>query len=144
MRAVRAVDIGVKKDLYIALLVAWTALCLASGPARAQLPSVTGSAGLTQATNQPAGQRLIDPRAMRMQRAVLKDQDIHEVEALLKQGVDINAPIGCGTYAPLDGAVGTQNLKLLKFRCWFPPARCGRLTTLCSRSQRINLFPRMA
>ena len=46
---------------------------------------------------------------MQMQMAILKDQDIHKVEELLKQGVDINAPIGCGTYAPLDGAVRTQN-----------------------------------
>jgi hypothetical protein len=52
---------------------------------------------------------------MQMQMAILKDQDIHKVEELLKQGVDINAPIGCGTYAPVDGAVGTQNLKMLKF-----------------------------
>jgi len=77
--------------------------------------TVTGFAGLTQETNQPARPIPIDPRAMQMQMAILKDQDIHKVEELLKQGVDINAPIGCGTYAPLDGAVGTQNLKMLKF-----------------------------
>jgi hypothetical protein len=77
--------------------------------------TVTGFAGLTQETNQPARPIPIDPRAMQMQMAILKDQDIHHIEALLKQGVDINAPIGCGTYAPLDGAVGTQNLKMLKF-----------------------------
>jgi ankyrin repeat protein len=77
--------------------------------------SVAGFAGFTQETNQPARPIPIDPRAMQMQWAVLKDRDIHEVEALLKQGVDINVLIGCGTYAPLDGAVGTQNLKMLKF-----------------------------
>jgi hypothetical protein len=52
---------------------------------------------------------------MQMQMAILKDQDIHKVEELLKQGIDINAPIGCGTYSPLDGAVTTQNLEMLKF-----------------------------
>jgi hypothetical protein len=77
--------------------------------------TITGCAGLTQETNQPARPIPIDPRAMQMQMAILKDQDIHKVEELLRQGVDINAPIGCGTYAPLDGAVNTQNLKMLKF-----------------------------
>src|ERR1017187_4309205 len=77
--------------------------------------TVTGFAGLTQETNQPARPIPIDPRAMQMQMAILKDQDIHKVEELLKQGVDINAPIGCGTYAPLDGAVSTRNMKMLKF-----------------------------
>ncbi len=77
--------------------------------------TVAGLAGLTQETNPPVRPIPIDPRAMRMQWAVLKAQDIHQVLQLLKLGVDINAPIGCGTYAPLDGAVGTRNLKLLKF-----------------------------
>ena len=52
---------------------------------------------------------------MQMQMAILKDQDIQKVEELLKQGMDINAPIGCGTYSPLDGAVTTANLDMLKF-----------------------------
>jgi hypothetical protein len=77
--------------------------------------AITIFADLTQETNQPARQIPIDPRAMQMQSAILKNQDIHKVEELLKLGVDINAPIGCGTYAPLDGAVDTQNLKMLKF-----------------------------
>jgi hypothetical protein len=77
--------------------------------------TVTGFAGLTQETNQPARPIPIDPRAMQMQMAILKDQDIHKVEELLKQGVDINAPIGCGTYSSLDGAVDRVNLDMLKF-----------------------------
>jgi hypothetical protein len=77
--------------------------------------AVTGFADLAQETKQPARPIPIDWRAMQMQMAILKDQDIHKVEELLKQGVDINAPIGCGTYAPLDGAVDTRNLKMLKF-----------------------------
>lgn len=77
--------------------------------------AVTGCAGLAQESNQPAMLRPIDPLALRMQQAILKDRDIPEVQELLKQGADINAPIGCGTYAPLDGAVDTQNLKMLKF-----------------------------
>ena len=68
-----------------------------------------------QEVAKPGSQRRIDPRAMQMQMAILKDQDIQKVEELLKQGVDINAPIGCGTYAPLDGAVDTRNLKMLMF-----------------------------
>jgi hypothetical protein len=77
--------------------------------------TVTGFVGLTQETNQPARPIPIDSRAMQMQSAILKDRDIHKVEALLKLGVDINAPIGCGTFSPLDGAVGIQNLQMLKF-----------------------------
>ena len=76
---------------------------------------ITGFADLTQETNQPARPRPIDPRAMQMQMAVLKDQDLNKIAELLKQGVDINAPIGCGTYAPLDGAVDRANLNMLKF-----------------------------
>src|ERR1035437_1123459 len=53
--------------------------------------------------------------AYQMQEAVLKTQDIRKVEELLKQGVDVNAPIGCGTFSPLDGAVNTQNVDMLKF-----------------------------
>jgi hypothetical protein len=75
--------------------------------------TVAGFTGLTQETNQPARPTPIDPYAMQMQQAVLKDRDIHQVEALLKRGVDINAPIGCGTFAPLDGAVG----RVRKRRC---------------------------
>ncbi len=74
--------------------------------------------GLSQPTQEaakPATPRPIDPRAMRMQEAVLRTADVHKVEELLKQGVDINAPIGCGTYSPLDGAVDTMNLEMLKF-----------------------------
>ena len=63
----------------------------------------------------PATLRRIDPLALQMQMAVLKDQDIQKVGELLKQGVNINAPIGCGTYGPLDGAVNTRNLDMLKF-----------------------------
>jgi hypothetical protein len=77
--------------------------------------AIASIADLTQETNQPAHLIPIDPRAMQMQMAILKDQDIHKVEELLKQGVAINAPIGCGTFNPLDGAVSTQNLKMLKF-----------------------------
>jgi Ankyrin repeats (3 copies)/SLBB domain len=77
--------------------------------------AMTGFAGLGQETNQPARPIPIDPHAMQMQMAILKDRDIYKVEELLKQGVDINAPIGCGTYAPLDGAVSTENMEMLKF-----------------------------
>jgi len=64
---------------------------------------------------QPGTPRRIDPLAMQMQEAVLRTEDIHKVEELLNQGVDINAPIGCGTYSPLDGAVDTENLEMLRF-----------------------------
>lgn len=63
----------------------------------------------------PAAARPIDPRAMQMQSAVLMFKDVGKVEQLVKEGVDINAPIGCGDYSPLDGAVDTENLDMLKF-----------------------------
>ena len=50
-----------------------------------------------------------------MQEAVLKTQDVRKVQQLLDAGIDINAPIGCGTYSSLDGAVQTQNVEMLKF-----------------------------
>lgn len=50
-----------------------------------------------------------------MQEAVLKTQDVRKVQQLLDAGIDVNAPIGCGTYSPLDGAIHTQNAELLKF-----------------------------
>ena len=77
--------------------------------------AVTGLAYFAAETNRPARRLAIDPRAYQMQAAVLRDQDLQKIATLLQQGVDINAPIGCGTYAPLDGAVSTGNLDLLKF-----------------------------
>ena len=72
--------------------------------------------GCSQQNQKRAGTpRSNDMHGMQMQEAVLKSEDIHKVEALLKGGVDINAPIGCGDYAPLDGAVDTKNFEMLKF-----------------------------
>jgi ankyrin repeat protein len=75
----------------------------------------TGISQTNQPTPQPTTMRRIDPLAMKMQHAVLVDQDLQEIEGLLKQGVDINAPIGCGTYCPLDGAISRGNVEMLKF-----------------------------
>ena len=61
-----------------------------------------------------------------MQAAVLETQSFAKIEALLKQGVDVNAPIGCGTYSPLDGAIDKQNVGMLEFLLAHgakPPAR---------------------
>ncbi len=48
-----------------------------------------------------------------MQRAVLVEQDPEKIRLLVAGGVDPNAPIGCGTFAPLDGAVHRQNPELV-------------------------------
>ena len=48
-----------------------------------------------------------------MQRAILVEPDLAKVRALVSSGVDPNAPIGCGTYAPLDGAISKQNAELV-------------------------------
>jgi len=51
----------------------------------------------------------------RMQKAVLKDQEMGEIQQILKAGFDINDPIGCGTFNCVDGAVAVGNVKMLKF-----------------------------
>lgn len=56
-----------------------------------------------------------DPLAMKMQVAVLHKQDLREVQRILKAGFDINAPIGCGTFNSVDGAVAVGNVKILKY-----------------------------
>jgi ankyrin repeat protein len=53
--------------------------------------------------------------AFEMQSAVLTLQDTNKVAELLKQGANVNAPIGCGTFSPLDGAISTHNVEMLKF-----------------------------
>ena len=49
-----------------------------------------------------------------LQRAVLVEQDAEQIRSLVASGVDLNDPIGCGTFAPLDGAVGRQNAELVE------------------------------
>jgi ankyrin repeat protein len=44
-----------------------------------------------------------------MQRAVLRDRDLGEVEGLLKAGFDPAHPIGCGTSDSLDGALSVDS-----------------------------------
>lgn len=48
-----------------------------------------------------------------MQRAVLNEQNLDKIKSLVASGVDPNAPIGCGTYAPLNGAISQGNLKMV-------------------------------
>jgi len=54
------------------------------------------------------------PKWSQLQRAVLVDQDEEKIKALVASGVDLNDPIGCGTFAPLDGAVSRGNPKLVE------------------------------
>jgi ankyrin repeat protein len=49
-----------------------------------------------------------------LQRAVLVEQDANKIKALVASGVDLNDPIGCGTFAPLDGAVYKENPELVE------------------------------
>lgn len=56
-----------------------------------------------------------DPQAMEMQAAVLNKQDLKEIQRILKSGFNINAPIGCGTFNSVDGAVAVGNVKILKY-----------------------------
>jgi ankyrin repeat protein len=53
-------------------------------------------------------------RARRMQIAVMIDQDAQQIEALIAGGADPNAPIGCGNFAPLDGAIANSNPELVQ------------------------------
>lgn len=53
--------------------------------------------------------------AYEMQEAVLRSGNLDKIGELIKAGVDPNAPIGCGTFAPLDGAISTANPGITKF-----------------------------
>lgn len=56
-----------------------------------------------------------EPLWSQMQSAVLgKQPNLKKVEELLKAGFDVNAPIGCGTFNALDGAVLKQNLEMVQ------------------------------
>jgi hypothetical protein len=52
------------------------------------------------------------PTWAQMQRAVLVDHDLEKIKSLIAAGLDPNAPIGCGTYSPLDGAVDQKDVKV--------------------------------
>jgi ankyrin repeat protein len=97
-RIQKAIERGITINLIVLVLVGIVHTCLSQPAQEAVKPG-----------------RPLDLRTMQMQQAVLTTRDIHKVEELLKQGVDINAPIGCGTYSALDGAVTTENLEMLKF-----------------------------
>lgn len=49
-----------------------------------------------------------------LQRAVLVTQDADEIRSLVASGLNLNDPIGCGTFAPLDGAVARENPDLVE------------------------------
>jgi ankyrin repeat protein len=53
------------------------------------------------------------PQWALMQQAVLFDQDGNKVRLLVAEGVNPSDPIGCGTFAPLDGAVSKANVQML-------------------------------
>jgi ankyrin repeat protein len=52
------------------------------------------------------------PAWAQMQRAVLVDHDLEKIKSLVAGGLDPDAPIGCGTYSPLDGAVDQEDVKM--------------------------------
>ena len=54
-----------------------------------------------------------DTRWQGMQTAVLREQNLSQVESYLKAGFDPQSPIGCGTFDSLDGAVLTHNLDMV-------------------------------
>lgn len=49
------------------------------------------------------------PQWAQMQEAVLAEPDLNRIKVLVQSGVDPNAPIGCGAFAPLHGAILKQN-----------------------------------
>lgn len=53
------------------------------------------------------------PQWALMQQAVLFDQDGNKVRLLVAEGVNPSDPIGCGTFAPLDGAVSKANVQMV-------------------------------
>ena len=65
--------------------------------------------------NLPTNARANAELGQRMQKAVLTDQDMGEIEQILRAGFKIDDPIGCGTFNCVDGAVAVGNVKMLKF-----------------------------
>lgn len=53
------------------------------------------------------------PNWAQMQSAVLREHDLDRIRSLVAAGVDPNAPIGCGTFAPLDGAISQGSLEMV-------------------------------
>ena len=53
--------------------------------------------------------------AYEMQTAVIINQDLAKITDILDRGFDINAPIGCGTFCAVDGALSNGNGEMLKF-----------------------------
>jgi len=49
------------------------------------------------------------PTWAQMQQAVMPQPNPAKIRELVQSGVDPNAPIGCGTFAPLNGAIYMQN-----------------------------------
>ncbi len=53
------------------------------------------------------------PKWALMQKAILGEPDLGQIRALVQSGVDPNSPIGCGTFAPLHGAIQKQNPEMV-------------------------------
>lgn len=51
--------------------------------------------------------------ALQMQRAVVGWPEFDTIKALVRAGVDPNAPIGCGGFTPLDRAISRQNPEMM-------------------------------
>jgi ankyrin repeat protein len=65
--------------------------------------------------NLSAADAFTGPRmAYSMQQAVLRDQDLAKIEALLIAGFKPSEAIGCGTFDALDGAVEVQNPAMVR------------------------------
>jgi ankyrin repeat protein len=80
--------------------------------------SATAVSAFAQSIQDPAKagpSTQVDPLWQQMQAAVLMTRDLHKVDGLIKEGFDVNSPIGCGTVNSLDCAVSTQNLDMFKF-----------------------------
>ncbi len=64
-------------------------------------------------TGQPQPESKELEQALQMQEAILRKPDLGEVQRILKAGFDVNAPIGCGTYSAVDGAVQVESMEIL-------------------------------
>ena len=53
------------------------------------------------------------PKWAQMQTAILVEPDLIKIKNLVVSGFDPNSSIGCGTFAPLNGAIHKQNSALV-------------------------------
>ena len=78
-----------------------------------------------------------------MQEAVLRRPDVAEVQRILKVGFDVNAPIGCGTYSAVDGAVQVESMEILTLLLDAGAKPKGSALLSAARCRKVDISSKM-